>query len=66
MLLVEDVGGLEVMNANAEWVPVPVKNHTFVMNTGTYFEHLSNGRWLSTIHRVRSEVRYQIIPSSLF
>ncbi|KAF7557469.1 hypothetical protein G7Z17_g742 [Cylindrodendrum hubeiense] len=54
-LLQHEVGGLEVLNANAEWVQVPVKKHTFVVNTGSYFEHLSNGRWMSTIHRVRAE-----------
>ncbi|KAH8678557.1 hypothetical protein BX600DRAFT_493777 [Xylariales sp. PMI_506] len=52
-LLQHKVSGLEVLNANAQWVPVPVKEHAFVVNTGSYFEILSNGRWPSTVHRVR-------------
>ncbi|PYI13766.1 Clavaminate synthase-like protein [Aspergillus violaceofuscus CBS 115571] len=51
-LLQTEVGGLEVLNANAIWVPVPLREHAFVMNTGSHFEILSNGRWKATVHRV--------------
>ncbi|KIW68115.1 hypothetical protein PV04_04082 [Phialophora macrospora] len=52
LLAQRQIGGLEVLNANAIWVKVPVIEHAFVVNTGSYFELLSGGRWRSTIHRV--------------
>ncbi|KIW35453.1 uncharacterized protein PV07_02149 [Cladophialophora immunda] len=52
LLAQRKIGGLEVLNANAIWVKVPVIEHAFVVNTGSYFELISGGRWRSTIHRV--------------
>jgi isopenicillin N synthase-like dioxygenase len=52
LLAQKKIGGLEVLNANAIWVKVPVIEHAFVVNTGSYFELISGGRWRSTIHRV--------------
>jgi isopenicillin N synthase-like dioxygenase len=55
------IGGLEVLNANAIWVKVRVIEHAFVVNTGSYFELLSGGRWRSTIHRVCAKVRENVL-----
>jgi 2OG-Fe(II) oxygenase superfamily len=52
----EDVPGLEVLNANGIWVPAPPIDHAFVVNTGAYFELLSNSQFLSTVHRVHTKV----------
>lgn len=47
----DDVGGLEVLNANGVWVPAPPREHAYVVNTGSYMEVLSNGRFPATVHR---------------
>jgi isopenicillin N synthase-like dioxygenase len=52
--------GLEVLNAKQQWVDAPPLPDAFVINIGDLLEVLSNGRWVSTAHRVRkvSEERY--------
>jgi len=52
--------GLEVVNARNHWVDAPPVHGAFVINIGDLLEVLSNGRWLSTTHRVRKvkERRY--------
>jgi len=52
--------GLEVLNARNHWVDAPPLPGAFVINIGDLLEVLSNGRWVSTAHRVRkvSEERY--------
>ena len=52
--------GLEVMNAREAWVDAPPIDGALVINIGDLFEVLSNGRWVSTVHRVRrvAEERY--------
>lgn len=47
----DQVGGLEVLNANGVWVPAPPKKHAYVVNTGSYMEVLSNSRFPATVHR---------------
>jgi isopenicillin N synthase-like dioxygenase len=44
------VGGLEVLNGNGIWVPVPPREHAYVVNTGSYLEVLSNSRFPATVH----------------
>ena len=52
--------GLEVLNARNHWVDAPPLSGAFVINIGDLLEVLSNGRWVSTAHRVRkvTEERY--------
>jgi len=45
--------GLEVMNAEGEWIDAPPLPSAFVVNIGDLLEVLTNGRWVSTTHRVR-------------
>ncbi|CAK7235928.1 hypothetical protein SEUCBS140593_009447 [Sporothrix eucalyptigena] len=51
LLYQDNVGGLEVLNANGAWVPAPPREHSYVVNTGSYMEVLSNGRFPATVHR---------------
>ncbi len=44
--------GLQVLNGNAEWVAASPVPGAFVVNIGDLFEIWSNGRFLSTSHRV--------------
>jgi isopenicillin N synthase-like dioxygenase len=52
----EDIPGLEVLNGNGIWVPAPPIEHAFVVNTGAFFELLSNSKFPSTVHRVHTNV----------
>jgi len=57
------VGGLEVLNKNAIWVPATPVRGTFVVNVGDFLQRISNDTFVSTIHRVRNltgELRYSI------
>ncbi len=52
-LLAQDgVGGLEVKNKAGEWIAAPPIADTFVMNVGDILARWSNGRFVSTPHRV--------------
>ncbi|MGB1109594.1 MAG: isopenicillin N synthase family dioxygenase [Gammaproteobacteria bacterium] len=48
----DDNGGLQVMNRVGEWVNAPPVPGTFVVNIGDLVETLTNGRYVSTFHRV--------------
>lgn len=50
--LQEDSSGLEVLNKNKEWVPVPIIPDTFVINIGDLMAQWTNDQWVSTLHRV--------------
>lgn len=52
ILYQDEVGGLEVINADGQWVQaVPVPG-TFVVNIGDFLMRMTNDRWKSTVHRV--------------
>jgi len=52
MLVQDDVGGLQVRNTKGEWIDAPPIPGTFVMNSGDMLHRWSNGRFISTPHRV--------------
>ncbi|MDO6588424.1 2-oxoglutarate and iron-dependent oxygenase domain-containing protein [Salipiger sp. 1_MG-2023] len=54
LLKQDDVGGLEVRNKRGDWIPAPPIEGTFVMNVGDILAKWSNGRFVSTPHRVRN------------
>ena len=47
-----NVGGLEVMTADGDWIRVPASNGAFIVNIGDLLAHWTNNRWVSTLHRV--------------
>jgi isopenicillin N synthase-like dioxygenase len=59
-LLKPTAPGLEVMNGAGEWIDVPPKRGTFVVNIGDMLELWTNGEFVATSHRVRrvKEERY--------
>lgn len=57
MLLQDDVGSLEVLDANAQWVPAPPIPGTFVVNVGDFLMRTTNDILLSTVHRVTNVSR---------
>lgn len=52
ILVQDDVGGLQVRNTAGEWVDAPYIPGAFVMNTADILHRWSNGRLISTPHRV--------------
>ncbi len=45
-------GGLEVEDTAGNWVPVPFRPGSFVVNVGDLLARWTNDRWRSTLHRV--------------
>ncbi|SLN34651.1 2-oxoglutarate-dependent ethylene/succinate-forming enzyme [Falsiruegeria litorea R37] len=52
LLVQDDVGGLQVKTPAGNWVDVPRREGTFVVNVGDMLHRMSNGKLLSTPHRV--------------
>ncbi len=52
LLAQDDVGGLQVMTPSGQWVDAPPMKGAFVVNVGDMLHRMSNGRLLSTPHRV--------------
>ena len=53
LLLQDAVGGLEVRDAQGTWHAAPPVSDALVINTGDLMERWTNGRYRSTLHRVR-------------
>jgi isopenicillin N synthase-like dioxygenase len=56
-------GGLEVLDSEGQWRPVPVVPGTFVVNLGDLMAQWTNDRWVSTMHRVVNPPRDRNIGS---
>ena len=52
ILAQDEVGGLQVQTPAGEWVDAPPMPDAYVVNVGDMLHRLSNGRFLSTPHRV--------------
>ncbi|MEL7465065.1 MAG: 2OG-Fe(II) oxygenase family protein [Pseudomonadota bacterium] len=52
LLAQDDVGGLQVQTPAGAWVDAPPMPDAFVVNVGDMLHRMSNGRLLSTPHRV--------------
>lgn len=52
LLAQDNVGGLQVMSPEGEWLDVPPMDDAFVMNVGDMLHQWSNGLLRSTPHRV--------------
>ena len=52
LLAQDDVGGLQVRTPAGNWVDAPPMEDAFVVNVGDMLHRMSNGRLLSTPHRV--------------
>jgi isopenicillin N synthase-like dioxygenase len=52
LLAQDDTGGLEIMDRDGTWIPVPPVADSFVINLGEMMKVWSNGRFLATPHRV--------------
>ena len=52
LLYVFQYPGLEILSDNGQWIAVPPRDRSFIMNIGDVFSRLMNGRFKSTRHRV--------------
>ena len=52
ILLQDNIGGLEVKNADNEWVSAPIIPGTFLINIGHMIQRWTNDYYKATIHRV--------------
>jgi isopenicillin N synthase-like dioxygenase len=48
----EHPGGIEVKSVDGDWVVVPANSEAYVVNIGDLLARWTNGRWVSTVHRV--------------
>lgn len=53
LLLQDDVGGLELLDAHGRWQPAPCIADALLINTGDLMQRWTNDRLRSTPHRVR-------------
>lgn len=61
VLAAGDTPGLEVQNANDQWIPVPVVPDAFVINLGEMLQAISGNYYIATTHRVFSKTeRYSL------
>ena len=54
LLLQDDIGGLELMNASGEWIDAPPINDSVMVNIGEMMSRWTNGKYAATPHRVRN------------
>ena len=52
LLAQDDVGGLQVQTPAGQWVDAPPREDAFIVNVGNMLHRMSNGKLLSTPHRV--------------
>ena len=52
ILLQDDVGGLEVLNADGDWIAAPSIPDSFIINLGDMMPVVTNGLYRSSMHRV--------------
>ena len=50
----DSTGGLEVLNAEQQWVAAPYVPNSIVVNIGDLMAKVSGGRFVATMHRVRA------------
>lgn len=62
LLLQDDVGGLEVRNADGKWISAPPVKGAYIINLGEMLPVITNDRYKATMHRVLNnssdKVRY--------
>lgn len=50
----DDVPGLQVLNRAGQWLHARPLRGTFVVNIADYLQRVTNGRYVSTVHRARN------------
>lgn len=66
LLLQDDIGGLQVLHPNGEWLDVPCIPGALIVNVGDMLHRLSNGLLRSTPHRVINRNKSERYSCALF
>lgn len=66
VLLQDDVGGLEVRDASGRWIAAPYVPGAYVINIGDTMMGLTNGHFVSTLHRVVSRRPVDRFSATMF
>src|SRR5262249_23607624 len=66
ILLQDQVGGLEARNRAGQWVPAAPVPYSFVINIGDMMQRWTNGRFVSTPHRVANRAGVDRISVPFF
>jgi isopenicillin N synthase-like dioxygenase len=61
----DEIGGLEIKHRD-RWVVVPYVPDSFVCNIGDMLERLTNGRYISALHRVRNNFETARLSMAFF
>ena len=59
LLMIDEVGGLQVQLDSGEWIDVTHKDGAFVINIGEFLELATNGYLKATMHRVKFPLKGQ-------
>lgn len=50
----DEVGGLQVLNRDGQWIRAPPVRGTLVVNIADYMQRITNDRYVSTVHRAQN------------
>ncbi|KAH7324508.1 hypothetical protein B0I35DRAFT_424349 [Stachybotrys elegans] len=50
----DEVGGLQVLNREGQWINAKPIPGTFVVNIGDYLQRITNDKYVSTVHRAQN------------
>ncbi|KAH8652523.1 hypothetical protein BX600DRAFT_96611 [Xylariales sp. PMI_506] len=66
LLWQDNIGGLQVLTKEGQWIKAPPIEGTIVVNIGDYLMRLSNDTYKSTVHRVTNESRLERVSMPFF
>ncbi|KAI1438814.1 hypothetical protein GGR50DRAFT_302212 [Xylaria sp. CBS 124048] len=66
LLWQDNIGGLQVLTREGQWIKAPPIEGTLVVNIGDYMMRLSNDIYKSTVHRVTNESAQERVSMPFF
>lgn len=60
------VGGLQVLSRSGQWLNATPKQDTLVVNIGDYLQRITNGGYVSTVHRARNDSGRERVSMAFF
>ncbi|KAK1753606.1 hypothetical protein QBC47DRAFT_386800 [Echria macrotheca] len=62
----DDVGGLQVLDTDGQWLRARPIDGTLVVNFADYMQRITNGKFLSTVHRVHNRSGKERLSMAFF
>ncbi|KAI8623832.1 hypothetical protein F5Y19DRAFT_468270 [Xylariaceae sp. FL1651] len=66
LLWQDNVGGLQVLTREGQWIKAPPIENTLVVNIGDFMMRLCNDIYKSTVHRVTNETKQERVSMPFF